>query len=59
MVQEDMTELRKRWYDLARAGTAITGDNRTLFNTLDGWQRQELKNAYVQGMTDEVQTWDE
>lgn len=56
MVQVDLAELRSKWYNLGLSGSEISGDNAVLFNSLDPWQKQELRNAYVEGTTEALAT---
>lgn len=56
MVQVDLAELRKKWYNLGKSGTDIAGDDAVLFNSLDPWQKRELRNAYVEGTTEALAT---
>ncbi|AMM43615.1 hypothetical protein FDG95_gp376 [Pectobacterium phage vB_PcaM_CBB] len=56
MVQVDLSELRTKWYNLGKAGTAIAGTDAELFNSLDPWQKRELRNAYVEGTTEALST---
>lgn len=52
MIHVDMNNLIKVWYDMAKNNKSISVDKKVLFDTLDSWQRQELKNAYEQGVND-------
>lgn len=57
MVQVDLAELRQVWYLMGLNGTAITGERKVLYNSLDSWQRQELRNEYLKGANDCIDAW--
>lgn len=57
MVQVDMDELRAKWYQMGLDGTAIKGDDAVLFNSLDQWQKQELRNEYLKAAAEVVASW--
>ncbi len=50
MVQADLAELRMKWFNLGLEGTTIKDNDAVLFNSLDPWQKQELRNAYRDGI---------
>ena len=57
MIHVDMKELTEKWYNNAVNGKPVTGANKEeyfLFFSLDKFQRQQLKEAYQQGMYDSV-----
>ncbi len=54
MVQVDLAELRAKWYNLGKAGANIEGDDAVLFNSLDPWQKRELRTAYLDGTTEAI-----
>lgn len=56
MVQVDLAELSKKWYNMGKDGTDISKEDSVLFNNLDPWQKRELRNAYVRGSADSLAT---
>ena len=52
MVQVDLEELRKVWYNLGLKWETISGKNAEVFNSLDRWQKQELAHEYLKGNAD-------
>lgn len=57
MVQVDMDAMRAKWYQMGLDGTAIKGDYAVLFNSLDQWQKQELRNEYLKAAAEVVASW--
>jgi len=51
MIQVDMSVLTERYYQIGLAG-GQTKEEIKLFASLDQWQRQELKLAFVKGVKD-------
>ncbi len=58
MIHVDMDALRAKWYQMGLAGQAITGDDKVLYNSLDQWQKQELRNEYLKAAGEVVESWD-
>jgi hypothetical protein len=58
MIHVDMDALRAKWYQMGLAGKAITGDDKVLYNSLDQWQKQELRNEYLKAAGEVVESWD-
>lgn len=52
MIQVDMNALREKFYSIGQAGGSIKGDDKVLMDSLDGWQRTELLNAFNKGKQD-------
>lgn len=58
MIHVDMDALRAKWYQMGLAGQSITGDDKVLYNSLDQWQKQELRNEYLKAAGEVVESWD-
>ncbi|EBS4516644.1 hypothetical protein DQT32_04445 [Salmonella enterica subsp. enterica serovar Braenderup] len=58
MIHVDMDALRAKWYQMGLAGQAVTGDDKVLYNSLDQWQKQELRNEYLKAAGEVVESWD-
>lgn len=56
MIQVNLQELIDRWYNYGYNGQSPSHDDRTLFKSLDGWQRKELQDAYDNGLHDTLAT---
>lgn len=58
MIHVDMDALRAKWYQMGLAGQAVSGDDKVLYNSLDQWQKQELRNEYLKAAAEVVESWD-
>lgn len=58
MIHVDMDALRAKWYQMGLAGQAVSGDDKVLYNSLDQWQKQELRNEYLKAAGEVVETWE-
>ncbi len=57
MYDSQIEALKIRWYNLAIAGEAVTGEDEKLFNSLSPKIQNDLKKAYLLGVEDENETW--
>lgn len=58
MIHVDMDALRAKWYQMGLAGQAVSGDDKVLYNSLDQWQKQELRNEYLKAAGEVVESWE-